>query len=157
MAVRRTRLVLLAVLVGLSVAPLGSAHGSCAGPELSVAGATAEPPVLYTGRPLVVEGRHFVEGCDDQGQGQDSFLGCSVGEPESEETPMSSVRLTLVQGDRKWPLGTVDAGTGEERADRGHTTWEFRLPKDVVTGEATLVAGTARLPVMLDVVRHAGR
>ena len=156
MAVRRTRLVLLAVLVGLSGAPRGSAHGSCAGPQLSVSGSAAEPPVLYTGRPLVVEGRHFVEGCDDELQ-QDSFLGCSVDEPESEEAPMTSVRLTLVQGDRKWPLGTADAGTGKDRADRGHTTWEFRLPTDVVTGEAMLVAGTARLPVMLDVVRRAGR
>jgi hypothetical protein len=155
MTVRRTGLVLLAVLVGLSVAPLGSAQGSCAGPQLSVTGATADPPVLYTGRPLVVEGRHFVEGCEDEPQ-QDSVLGCSAGESESEETPMTSVRLTLVQGDRKWSLGTADAGTGEERADRGHTTWEIRLPKDVVTGRATLVAGTARLPVVLDVVRHAG-
>ena len=157
MTVRRRRLLLLVLLVGLSAAPLGpigSASGSCAGPELQVAGATGDRPVLHTGRPLQVEGRHFVEGCDDTGES--SVLGCSRSE-ESEETPMTRVRLTLVQGDRKWVLGTADAGTGADRPDRGHVGWDVRLPDGVVTGRATLVAGSARLPVLVDVVRHADR
>ncbi len=147
MAARRSRLLLLAVLLLGVAAPLGSAHGSCAGPELSVAAQKGRASTLRAGLPVEVRGRYFVEGCDDTGSS--SVLGCS-GPEESEEVPMTDVRLTLVQGDKKWELGSADAGTGKDTADRGHTTWSFRVPVDARPGPAVLVAGTARLKVEID-------
>ena len=154
MAVRRSRLLLLAVLLLGVAAPLGSAHGSCAGPQLSVGRETGRAPTLRAGLPVEVQGRYFVEGCDDTGSS--SVLGCSAPE-ESEEVPMTEIRLTLVQGDKRWELGVTDAGTGEESADRGHTRWSARVPADARSGPAVLVAGTARLKVEIDGRRSLDR
>ena len=154
MAVRRSRLLLLAVLLLGVAAPLGSAHGSCAGPQLSVGPETGRAPTLRAGLPVEVQGRHFVEGCDDTGSS--SVLGCSAPEV-SEEVPMTEVRLVLVQGDTRWELGVADAGTGEESADRGHTSWSFRVPAEARSGPAVLVAGTARLKVEIDGRRSLDR
>ena len=70
---------------------------------------------------------------------------------------MTEVRLTLVQGDKRWELGMADAGTGENTADRGHTRWSFRVPADARSGPAVLVAGTARLKVEIDGRRSLDR
>ena len=51
----------------------------------------------------------------------------------------------------------TDAGTGEDTADRGHTSWSVRVPSDIRSGPAVLVAGTARLKVEIDGRRSLDR
>lgn len=134
----------LAAIV-LLLAPTPTASSSCAGPELRLPG-TAESQkrsTIQAPGPLTVEGRHFVDGCDDTGGG-DAF-GCTTEEPEP-VIPHTDVTLELHQGGRSWQLGTEDAGTAEENR-LGHVTWQVLLPEGPATGRATLRAGGARLSV----------
>lgn len=134
--------VLVAVLVGLGSLPLSEtdAAASCAAPYLT-AGDTA---VLERGTTASVEGRAFVDGCQDTGSCTEQ-LGCSHCDYGEEEVPLHDVPLTLVQGARRWQLAAADAGSAG--ADQlGWVTWTFEIPDDARPGPARLVAPPA-LPV----------
>jgi hypothetical protein len=131
---------LVLVLVAMSLAPAGTSSASCSGPTISV-GDRARP-TLAAGDPVTVDGRSFVDGCDDQGG---AVLGCGQVEPEP-VVPDKDVVLRLQQSGRSWELGTSDAGTREDNKV-GHVAWQVRVPAEVRPGRATLVAGDARLPV----------
>jgi hypothetical protein len=132
----RQALLLVGVL-GFAVTPFptGPASASCPAPYLN----TEERMVLERGATVVVEGRAFVDGCQDSvtctaGLGCDS---CEADDPPPE--PMDDVRLQLVQGERHWSLDVADA----EKAGNNHlgwVTWSFDLPVAIKPGRATLVA-----------------
>lgn len=127
--------------------PGGPAAASCADPTLSVAGAeggAGSAPVLVTDMAFDVDGRGFVDGCDDTGEG--STWGCGSDEGEI-ETPLSDVELVARQDGRTWQLGTADAGTAEI-GRTGQVTWRVTLPSGLGPGRAVLLAGDdTRLPV----------
>lgn len=127
------------MLTALSLAPVGSASGSCAGPDLQVRGGGAEPANVRVDMAVTVDGSRFVDGCDDTGSG--TGFGCSSSDAET-ETPMKDVTLTLRQGQRQWDLGTQDA-RAEPEEHRGEITWKVTIPGDVGPGSATLTAGDA--------------
>lgn len=146
------RLVLLAMtLTTLSLVPAG-ASASCAAPDLRVGGSW-EGVVLVPGQAVVVEGRAFVEGCDDTGGG-DAF-GCSRAE-EEREVPYADVLLELRQGSRVWELDAEDASTTPGSV--GRVEWDVTVPEGVRPGEARLVATAPRLgePAVLRVTVAEG-
>jgi hypothetical protein len=132
----RPAALLVAALLAAALAPFpGSpAAASCAGSVLSIAGPT-DPPELQPGDALTVDGRFFVDGCDDTG-GQDTFFGCE--EEHETVTPMTDVDLVLRQRGREWPLGTADATRD------GDLSWEVRVPAGLRPGRASLVADGAQ-------------
>ncbi|SDT18702.1 hypothetical protein SAMN04488570_3782 [Nocardioides scoriae] len=136
------------VLVSVPVAGSGSARASCAAPELAVAGAGTGPAGVArvpAGGSLAVAGRGFVEGCDDTG-GATTGPGCGAREPREVERPRRDVALVLVQGSRRWTLGTADAGTASD--DRlGRVSWRVEVPAAVRPGPARLVTRDAELRV----------
>lgn len=88
---------IVALLIALSLLPAGGgAQASCAAPYL-----TLGDLAVSAGSPLTVEGRAFVEGCDDTGGG-DAF-GCSTDEGET-EVPMEDVLLEVRQAGRTWDV-----------------------------------------------------
>ena len=104
---------------------------SCAAPYLK----TAEALVLARGVTTAVEGRAFVDGCQDSvscsvGLGCDS---CEYDDPPPE--PMKDVVLQLRQHGRTWDLATADA-EGASTSHLGWVTWAFELPPGVVGGPA---------------------
>ncbi len=140
----RSRRVLAALVLATAVTyPWDAAEGGCVAPELRVPGATGARPVLPAGTALSVRGVRFVDGCDDTGGG--SALGCSGPERETERA-QRQVPLELVQGGRRWNLGSADAATASS-GRLGQVVWEVRLPDAVRRGPATLEAGDARLRV----------
>ncbi len=146
------RLVLLAMtLTTLSLVPTG-ASASCAAPDLRVGGSW-EGVVLVPGQAVAVEGRAFVEGCDDTGGG-DAF-GCSRAEGER-EVPYADVLLELRQGSRVWELDAEDASTTPGSV--GRVEWDVTVPEGVRPGEARLVATAPRLgePAVLHVIVAEG-
>lgn len=146
----RLRAVLVVLFLGAILPwPGETASAQCAAPWLYVGDLEQSRPAISEDDPVTVEGRGFVGGCED-GTGQD-VLGCTVDEPEA-EVPMTHVTLSIRQGDRSWRLGTEDAG-GAEDGELGHITWTVRLPEQVESGRATLVAAEQELPV---VVRRSG-
>lgn len=143
---------LLAVLGGLSMVPSGGAQASCAGPSLHARTVTTGAPRLLVGDTMTVTGERFVEGCNDQGGG--SVLGCSRDAGE-EVTAQRQVALQLRQGGRTWDLGTADASEGQDRF--GRISWSVRIPIDAAQGPATLLAGNAKLPVVVTGRLHIDR
>ena len=137
--VSRRFLLLVALLLGLAMLPYpGSpAVASCAGPSLEV----HNGQVLERGASLLIEGRVFVDGCQDsmscsRGLGCDS---CKYDDPPPRA--MDDVTLRLVQGDRTWELGVADA---EESGDHlGWVSWPVELPRGVKPGPAMLEADPA--------------
>lgn len=115
------------------------ASASCASPYLQVAEDSAAPPVLGRGDRVTVEGRAFVDGCDDTGAA--TAWGCSTDEGESEQ-PMRDVQLRLRQGGRTWQLGSEDAGTTDDNR-LGQISWRVTVPHGVQPGPATLVADSS--------------
>ncbi|MCD4534720.1 hypothetical protein LRP67_11560 [Nocardioides sp. cx-169] len=101
-----------------------AARASCAAPSLSVLDAAV--PAMTPGDVVIVEGRGFVDGCDDGGGG------CTADETEP-ATPYADVTLTLRQGPRAWTLGTADA------SEAGEVAWEVTVPAGVTPGRAVLV------------------
>ena len=92
---RHRHIVLVAGLLGLGSQPfpeLGAA-ASCAAPYFK----SEDESVLQRGTTATVEGRAFVAGCQDTGSCMEQF-GCSHCDDGPEETPLTDVRLTLVQG-----------------------------------------------------------
>ena len=140
----RAAVVTLVLATGVSL-PWGSASGSCAGPELTLAESSVAEPVVRPGAALTVHGARFVDGCDDGG-GSSTF-GCSSPEREVERAEQR-VLLELVQGDRRWELGSADASTAAT-GRFGQVVWDVRLPAAVRRGPAILEAGNARLPVLV--------
>ena len=131
-------------VVGLSVgvamlvlAPLPSspAAGSCAAPQLSVGGdfgGRDSPVTLHRGEELTVDGRYFVDGCDDTGGG-DAF-GCSEDEPEP-AVPLEDAQLELLDSARSTSglaLGVADAD------DHGRIAWTVTVPADAPLGRGVL-------------------
>lgn len=146
------RLVLVAMtLTSLSLLPAG-ASASCAAPDLRVGG-SRDGVVVVPGQAVVVQGRAFVEGCDDTGGG-DAF-GCTRAE-EEREVPYADVLLELRQGGRSWELGAEDASTTD--ATFGQVEWFVTVPTGARPGEARLTATAPRLgdPVVLDVIVAEG-
>lgn len=133
-------LVLVAVLLGLGSLPFPQqeAAASCAAPYLM----SDEPLVLQRGSTATVQGRAFVEGCQDQGSCTEQF-GCSSCDEGEEETPLTAVPLILVQGERRWRLAEADAGTASDN-HLGWVSWTFDVPDDARPGPARLVAPGAR-------------
>ncbi len=146
---QRTAVPLVATVaaVGLGLFAPQPSSASCAGPELvpaSVTGPAEDVPVLALrpGQDAVVEGRFFYHGCEDTY----SEGGCGRGSYDDPQSPMRAVELTLRQGARSWSLGTADAAD----RDRGYAiSWPVRIPTDVLTGPATLTAGTAEREVVV--------
>jgi hypothetical protein len=136
---RAKHLTSLAVLVLLGMlSPAGShpASASCAAPWLEVKPGT----VLRRGDPLLVEGRGFVDGCQDTmscgtGLGCDD---CEYDDPPPE--PLQDVTLRLTQHDRSWPLASADAETAAS-GRAGQVAWRFELPPGAKPGRARLSAG----------------
>ncbi len=132
---------LLAALLGAALAPFPqpSASASCSAPDLETDGL-----VLRPGAEVVVEGRGFLDGCQDS-MGCTESLGCSSCEyDEPPPEPTADVALVLRQGGRTWQLGTVDAD-----AD-GRVAWRFTVPRGLRHGTARLVPAEgvpARVPV----------
>jgi hypothetical protein len=138
--VRCRYIVLVAALLGLGSLPfpeLGAA-ASCAAPYLKV----EDESVLQRGTTATVEGRAFVEGCQDAGSCTEQF-GCSHCDYGPEEAPLTDVRLTLVQGERRWRLGEADAGRASDN-ELGWVTWTFEIPDDARPGPARLVTVQSR-------------
>ena len=122
------RFITLAVALGaISLMPVDTSSASCAAPYLT-ADMEGTTLAVRPGQRLSIEGRAFVIGCDDEGDGA---LGCSS-KGES-AMPMTDVRLTLVQGAESWELGAADAGSAEDD-QLGHVTWEVEIPVGIVPG-----------------------
>ena len=134
---RPALLLLLAALLGLTLAPYpdAPASASCVGSSL------VGEPVLQRGAEQTVEGQFFHDGCGDT---QSCGVGCSGCTTDDPESPMENVLLELRQGGQRWTLDTADA-TGS-----GDVTWTFTLPPEVRPGHARLVAGDDR-PVFVKV------
>jgi hypothetical protein len=138
---RPALLTLLAILLGLAVAPYPPppASASCAAPYLLDAGHL----VLQRGEPIAVEGRAFADGCRDT-MSCSATLGCENCEyTDPEPTPYAGVVLRLRQHGRTWTLGTADAGSAAG-GELGRVTWTVDLPRDVEPGRAQLVADHAQ-------------
>lgn len=138
---KRSPLVLVALLLGLSSAPFpqGAASASCAAPSLDI----SEALVLERGANAVVEGRGFVDGCQDS-MSCSGVLGCDNCEyDDPPPQPLEDVALRLVQRDRSWLLATSDAASAEN--DRqGQVSWSFEVPRDADPGRARLVSDHAQ-------------
>ena len=134
--VKRSWILLVAALLGLSVAPFPQppASASCAAPYIK-----AGPRlVLERGAAAAVEGRAFVDGCQDSMSCTD-LLGCSRCEyDEPAPEPLQDLTLRLRQGDRTWKLDKADAETAEDN-HLGWVTWSFVLPSDARPGQAKLL------------------
>jgi hypothetical protein len=138
-SVPRRYLALVAILLGLCSLPFPqlNAAASCAAPYLK----TNDMMVLERGTTVSVEGRAFVDGCQDTGSCTEQ-LGCSHCDYGEEETPLNDVPLTLVQGERRWQLGEADAGKASDNR-LGWVTWTFDTPDDARPGPARLIAPSA--------------
>jgi len=83
---------------------------------------------------VTVDGRRFIDGCDDTGGG-DAF-GCSTEEPEP-EIPVEDARLELLESaasEDGLVLGEADAD------DAGRVSWTVTIPADAPLGRGVLVA-----------------
>lgn len=137
MGLPRRRLAFAAALLVTAVPwPTWDASASCAAPYLQMADTSAGTPVLVRGSSITVEGRAFVDGCNDGGS-SDAW-GCSSDEGEA-EVPMDDVTLRIRQGQREWELGTEDAGTADGNR-LGHVAWTTTVPVGLKPGRATLQA-----------------
>jgi len=133
---RRSSLLLITTTLGLAVLPFPQppVSASCAGPYLK----DTERLALERGATVTIEGRSFVDGCQDSmscsvGPGCDS---CEYDDPAPR--PMEDVRLRLVQRDRTWDLSVADAETAENNR-LGWVTWTFDLPAGARPGPARLL------------------
>jgi hypothetical protein len=129
--VKRSCVLLVTTLLGLALAPFPQtpASASCAAPSLKA----AERSVLVGGATTTIEGRGFVDGCQDS-MGCSAVPGCSHCEyDDPAPKPLQDVALRLRQRDRTWLLGIADAN------HLGRVTWRFEVPAGVEPGPATLL------------------
>jgi len=138
---RRSSLLLgtAALAVLLAPSPPPPATASCSGPYLI----DTDHLVLERGTTATVEGRSFVDGCQDS-------VGCQVGfgcdDCEYDEPPeraREDIALRLVQAGRSWDLDVADAGAAADD-HLGWVTWSFTVPRSADPGAAKLVAGYER-------------
>jgi hypothetical protein len=140
--VRRGVVGLSVALAAVVVAPYPStpAVGDCSAPQLSVGGdlgSRKTPVVLHQGAEVSVDGRYFVDGCDDTGGGD--VFGCSHDEPEP-EPPLQDAELELLDSTRSehgLVLGVADAD------DRGDISWTVTVPADAPLGRGVLRAAVS--------------
>ena len=136
------------MLLGLAVAPFPAspAAADCAGPQLTIDGEQAHDPAtaisLRRGDQVTVDGRYFVQGCDDTGTS--GGLGCS---PDNEAVPMHDIELRLVPGS-----GTAVSLGMEDANEAGGTSWTFTVPDDAPLGAAQLEAVDYSEPFHVTVV-----
>lgn len=139
-------LAVTALLLGLVGPP--EARAGCVGPQLVLleAGATATPApdfstmpqdealTVGTGEPLTIVGYFLTTECDDTGSS--NTVGCSgeVDENGDRVFPLQDTRLTLVQGERTWQLGTF----GDIGSDLSAAV-DVRLPDDTQPGRARVL------------------
>lgn len=138
-------MLLIATLLGLAVAPLPQtpASASCAAPYLEL----DHRQELERDARVAITGQAFVDGCRDS-MGCTVSLGCTSCEyDEPPETPLKNVRLRLVQGDRTWGLGVVDAETAGS-GHLGRVKWTFEVPAGARPGPARLLPDGAE-PVLI--------
>jgi hypothetical protein len=131
----RPAVLLVTLLLAAAVAPFpGSpAQASCVGPQLSITGQRARLPEVRPAIAVTVDGRYFVNGCDDTG-GQATGFGCAHRtRPQDRVTPMAHVELVLRQHGREWRLGTAEATSD------GRISWDVRVPVGVEPGRARLM------------------
>lgn len=129
------RLLPMTLLLGLAAAPFPqqAASASCAAPYLQDTPRSAE-----RGESVTIQGRAFVDGCQDS-------MGCSTGAfgcqsctyDEPPEVPLEDVELWLVQGERRWMVDVSDAGTASDN-QLGHVSWTFDVPRHAEPGPARL-------------------
>jgi hypothetical protein len=134
--------VLLLVLLGLAVAPYPSSPASadCAAPQLSIDGeysSRGDPIELQRGDEVTIEGRYFVDGCNDTGGG--GAFGCSQDEPES-TPPQQNVELQLLE--KRSSATGISLGRADADGD-GRATWTITVPSDAPTGSGVMRAGTS--------------
>jgi hypothetical protein len=126
--------------------PAERAAASCAAPSLQIGDDTQRRVTIATSATVTVEGRGFVDGCDDSG-GQTEW-GCAS--DDVTQAPSRDVGLSIRQGAQRWDLGSADAGTAEDNR-LGQVTWSFDVPVRLAPGRATLIArGAQPLPVVID-------
>jgi hypothetical protein len=133
---RRSWILLVTMLLGLAVAPFPQppASASCAAPSLDA----PQRLVLQRASTTTVEGRAFVDGCQDS-MSCSAVPGCSHCEyDDPAPKPMQDVVLRLRQGDRTWRLGAADA-----EAASGRVTWRFDVPAGARPGPARLLTEVA--------------
>ncbi len=99
--------------------PLGAGSADCAAPYLRI-GEGNQAPVLTRDSSVTIEGRAFVDGCDDQPD--QPAWGCSASR-EEEEVPSTDVALIVRQGTRHWDLGSEGAGLAADN-ELGQITWK---------------------------------
>ena len=114
--------VLALAVQGCGGASSGSA--SCAPPQVEASPASVSP-----GSTVLVTGRYFVDGCDDQGRGEVT--------PALRDQP-----VVWSQGDTSVPVDRVDADA------RGELSVQIRVPATATAGPASLTVGTA-VPIPL--------
>jgi hypothetical protein len=136
-ALAGTVLLVAGLAATLAPFPQQPASASCAGPTLSVVGAD-DPPVVLPGAEVTVEGRFFVDGCDDTGGS--NIFGCE--EPSEAVNPMHDVELVIKQRGREWVLGSEDAGSASAN-QLGEISWTAVIPSGVRPGAARLVASSS--------------
>ncbi len=86
----------VAFLGAIAFAPLGSASADCANPYLFV-GDGEDRPVLTTDSPVTIEGRAFVDGCNDTGTSS-ALSGCSPSKDPEKEEPLKGRRALGAPG-----------------------------------------------------------
>jgi hypothetical protein len=137
--VGRRSAVALLVLTAVTFVPVGSASGSCVGPQLQVRNGAG---TVRVGTAVEVRGSWFHNGCSDTGGG--SAFGCSSSGGDG-QTPMKHVTLILEQGQHRWQLGTADATT-----ENGQISWQVTIPLGVHEGRATLLANETRQGITVE-------
>jgi hypothetical protein len=140
--VRPSFVALLTALLGLAVVPYPAAPAtaSCAAPWLSFDGdfPGRGRVEVVRGEELTVQGRGFVEGCDDTGGG--SAFGCSGEDVRELEKPLQDVELVVLQGQptmEQTPLAVADA-EGAVDDHLGWITWTFIVPASLDPGPAII-------------------
>ena len=125
--VRTQVVVLVFAFVGVVFAPTGEA--ACEAPRISVIPTTGSP-----GSNLIVSGEGWAAECNDT-------ISCQTGQQCTEpppSPPSKAIAITLKQGDRSWPLATVDAAP--DYAFKVSSS----IPSDAQPGAATIEAPPAQ-------------
>lgn len=146
-------LAVAALSLGLVGPP--EARAACAPPQLVLvrSGATVTPApdveqmpddvvlTIGAGEPLTVVGTYLTTVCDDAVGSESTKVGCSgqevdgpVVEAEDVVAPLQDTRLTLIQGEGTWELGTF----GDIGPDLGAAV-DVRIPDDIRPGRAQLL------------------
>lgn len=149
MTSHQVRVAAAAAVLAATIAPLPTwtASAGCVAPYLRVDDAGEGRPIVFRGASVTVEGRAFVEGCDDT-DGSSGFLGCSSHDEEP-VLPHEDVLLRITQGDRRWDLGRADAGSADDN-QLGQISWTITVPGDLKPGRALLEADASdSLPILV--------